>query len=167
MVKLLRATTRFQFDFAQAIWERLHWVYMPEPSTGCYQDHPELVSLHQSRKTRSAKLMEARSRLIREFEALGKLYDHQIWFEPGLWVVPDISLEWILEHSSFNVSLADQAAALDQREPCRAYWTVGPLQPLLDVMPKDMVERRNVDDVATAYEILTEPGLDDLRFADV
>ncbi|KAG6586722.1 Dual specificity protein kinase shkA [Phytophthora cinnamomi] len=122
MVRALKRVVNFMSLWRRAYWERLHWVTMDTrfdyEAMAALLGIPELVDLYRDRKERSAEF-EVRRRELMEDLGRVKGYTDDIWYEPGLWVVPHDPCHWILRDPSRQISLPDQLETLDDAEPAR------------------------------------------------
>ncbi|KAE8960754.1 hypothetical protein PR002_g30110 [Phytophthora rubi] len=82
---------------------------------------PELADMYRDRKYRHSDFDNHRKRMMAEVEKTPG-YNDRIWFEPGLWVVPQNPCYWITRDPELQISLQDQLATVDDLEPARTQW---------------------------------------------
>ncbi|KAE9005442.1 hypothetical protein PR003_g18168 [Phytophthora rubi] len=125
MVQALSTILNFMSRWRREYWERLHWVTM-DPALD-YQASAELRSisgladLYQDRKDRGSTFDTKRKEMMAELEKVDG-YDAKIWYEPGLWVVPQDPCYWITRDPALNISLPSQLATVDELECARTQW---------------------------------------------
>ncbi|KAE8971626.1 hypothetical protein PF011_g25962 [Phytophthora fragariae] len=125
MVQALSTILNFMSRWRREYWERLHWVTM-DPATD-YQASAELRSisgladLYQDRKDRGSTFDTKRKEMMAELEKVDG-YDAKIWYEPGVWVVPQDPCYWITHDPALNISLPSQLATVDELECARTQW---------------------------------------------
>ncbi|KAE8954336.1 hypothetical protein PF005_g28858 [Phytophthora fragariae] len=98
----------------------------------------EVLNLYNDRKARSTAFNKAKEELICKLRKLHG-YDDEIWFEAGLWVVPENPRDWIWRHPAQQISLQEQLEELDILEPARTQWaTCSSDACFLEVAPSDL-----------------------------
>ncbi|KAE9317609.1 hypothetical protein PF008_g18692 [Phytophthora fragariae] len=78
-----------------------------------------LADLYQDRKDRGYTFDTKRKEMMAELEKVDG-YDAKIWYEPGLWVVPQVPCYWITR--ALNISLPSQLTTVDELECARTQW---------------------------------------------
>jgi hypothetical protein len=120
----------FMFVWRQHYWERLHWVTMtvdfdfeadPRFAKLSQDQRKTLRGLYKDRKARASDFATKKRALVVELEKISD-YRSDIWYEPGLWVVPAATCDWILHSPRAQMSLPDQLEELDANEPSRTQW---------------------------------------------
>ncbi|KAE8968765.1 hypothetical protein PR002_g27644 [Phytophthora rubi] len=80
-----------------------------------------LADLYRDRKDRGSTFDTKRKEMMAELEKVDG-YDAKIWYEPGLWVVPQDPCYWITRDPALNISLPSQLATVDELECARTQW---------------------------------------------
>ncbi|KAE9294476.1 hypothetical protein PR003_g24250 [Phytophthora rubi] len=122
MAKTIKLILDFMSRWRRGYWERYHWVTMtPTSIIIALGAIPELADMYRDRKDRHSDFDNHRKKMIAEVEKTPG-YSNWIWFEPGLWVVPQNSCYWITRDPELHISLQDQLATVDDLEPARTQW---------------------------------------------
>ncbi|KAE9328548.1 hypothetical protein PF008_g16159 [Phytophthora fragariae] len=122
MVQALSTILNFMSRWRREYWERLHWVTM-DPAVD-YQASAELRSisgladLYQDRKDRGSTFDTKRKEMMVDLEKVDGC-DTKIWYETGLWVVPQDPCYWITRDPALNIALPSQLATVDELECAR------------------------------------------------
>ncbi|KAE8977833.1 hypothetical protein PR003_g26239 [Phytophthora rubi] len=125
MVEAIKLVLNFMSRWRREYWERYHWVTM-DPDFDYYATPelraiPELSDMYRDRKDRHSDFDTHRKKMMAEVEKTPG-YSDRIWFEPGLWVVPQNPCYWITRDPELQISLQDQLATVDDLEPARTQW---------------------------------------------
>ncbi|KAE9198927.1 hypothetical protein PF004_g19414 [Phytophthora fragariae] len=98
----------------------------------------EVLNLYNDRKARSTAFNKPKEELICKLRKLHG-YDDEIWFEAGLWVIPENPCDWIWRHPAQQISLQEQLEELDILEPARTQWATRSSDAcFLEVAPSDL-----------------------------
>ncbi|KAE8988098.1 hypothetical protein PR003_g19916 [Phytophthora rubi] len=169
MVQALSTILNFMSRWRREYWERLHWVTM-DPALD-YQASAELRSisgladLYQDRKDRGSTFDTKRKEMMAELEKVDG-YDAKIWYEPGLWVVPQDPCYWITRDPALNISLPSQLATVDELECARTQWaTRRSDNAFLNLAPVEMTRQLLSDQERAQNPLVPDPSFahDDLE----
>ncbi|KAE8877320.1 hypothetical protein PF003_g38562 [Phytophthora fragariae] len=91
MAEAIELVLNFMSRWRREYWERYHWVTM-DPDFDYYATPklraiPELSDMYRDRKDRHSDFDTHRKKMMAEVQKTPG-YSDRIWFEPGLWVVP-------------------------------------------------------------------------------
>ncbi|KAE9355075.1 hypothetical protein PR003_g3036 [Phytophthora rubi] len=115
MVRGLGWIINFMEKWMREYWERGHWVPMTivfyfhqDPRFLALNDkrQKEVLNLDNDRKARSTAFNKTKEELICKLRKLHG-YDDEIWFESGLWVVPENPCDWVWRHPAQQISLQE------------------------------------------------------------
>ncbi|KAE8979175.1 hypothetical protein PR001_g24627 [Phytophthora rubi] len=125
MTEAITLILDFMSRWRREYWERYHWVTM-DPGFDYYRTQelraiPELADMYRDRKDRHSDFDNHRKKMMAEVEK-SPGYSDRIWFEPGLWVVPQNPCYWITRDPELQISLQDQLVSVDDLEPARTQW---------------------------------------------
>ncbi|KAE8999466.1 hypothetical protein PR003_g20238 [Phytophthora rubi] len=125
MTEAIELVLNFMSRWRRDFWERYHWVTM-DPDFDYYATPklraiPELSDMYRDRKDRHSDFDTHRKKMMAEMQKTPG-YSDRIWFEPGLWVVPQNPCYWITRDPEHQISLQDQLATIDDLEPARTQW---------------------------------------------
>ncbi|KAE9037163.1 hypothetical protein PR001_g7541 [Phytophthora rubi] len=125
MAEMLKVILDFMSRWRREYWERYHWVTM-DPDSDYYSTPelrviPGLEDLYRDRKDRHSDFDTHRKKMMAEVKKTPG-YNDRIWYEPGLWVVPQNQCYWILRDPKLRISLQDQLTTVDELEPSRTQW---------------------------------------------
>ncbi|KAE9354891.1 hypothetical protein PF008_g4319 [Phytophthora fragariae] len=125
MAEMLKVILDFMSRWRREYWERYHWVTM-DPDFDYYSTPelrviPKLEDLYRDRKDRHSDFDTHRKKMMAEVKKTPG-YNDRIWYEPGLWVVPQNPCYWILRDPKLRISLQDQLTTVDELEPSRTQW---------------------------------------------
>ncbi|KAE9166912.1 hypothetical protein PF004_g29001 [Phytophthora fragariae] len=125
MTEMITLILDFMSRWRREYWEWYHWVTM-DPDFDYYRTQelraiPELADMYRDRKDRHSDFDNHRKKMMAEVQK-SPGYSDRIWFEPGLWVVPQNPCYWITGDAELQISLQDQLVSVDDLEPARTQW---------------------------------------------
>jgi hypothetical protein len=128
-LRWVQGVFRFQFEFRQAMWQRLHWIHIG------VKELPAEWGKRQTRREQLDKLLQAAWASILKAcppalasTSIASVY---LWYEPAFWFVPVQFCHWvpvvqrgaILTDLPTGSVLAAQLPELDREEPLRVQWS--------------------------------------------
>ncbi|KAE9034201.1 hypothetical protein PR001_g9838 [Phytophthora rubi] len=122
MAEILKVILDVMSRWRREYWECYNWVTM-DPDFNYYST-PELrviPGLADLYRDRQSDFDTHRKKMMAEVEKTPG-YSDRIWYEPGLWVVPQNPCYWILRDPKLRISLQDQLTTVDELEPSRTQW---------------------------------------------
>ncbi|KAE9317771.1 hypothetical protein PF008_g18657 [Phytophthora fragariae] len=119
-----------------------------------------LADLYQDRKDRCSTFDAKRKEMMAELSKVN------IWYEPGLWLVPRDPCYWITRDPALNISLPSQLATVDELECSRTQWaTRRSDNAFLNLAPVELTRQLLSDQERMQNPLIPDPSFahDDLE----
>ncbi|OWZ01610.1 hypothetical protein PHMEG_00026968, partial [Phytophthora megakarya] len=145
-------------EHAEGWWYILHWFTIS-------MEDDRAKELHLWCRKCQETLVRNFLILVQRLEKIDK-FPKTIWYEPGLWILPNTICYWIFKDPSVNfrtvsgvADLRAELLELDEREPARTLWADAASETArLEHVPEAFVSKRLLPKIERARNLLPIPG---------